>query len=170
MPERPSIERLREAFNYDPVTGTLTNKITRGFRALAGDVAGNAGVYHRHVRVDYLRIVAHVIAFALMVGRYPTAEIDHINGDGFDNRWSNLREASRLQNTRNTRVRRHNKLGLKGVNEYKPGKFAAFITLAGKSRYLGTFRTAPGAAKAYDAAATLHFGAFARTNASPPPN
>lgn len=81
----------------------------------------------------------------------PTNEIDHINGVKDDNRFSNLREATRGQNTRNSKTRKDSSVGLKGVSPDR-GKFRARITLNGVRIYLGTFATKEEAFEAVRAA------------------
>src|SRR3954452_24002591 len=39
-----------------------------------------------------------------ILGPFPGKEIDHVNGDGLDNRKANLRRATRTQNTANGRA------------------------------------------------------------------
>jgi hypothetical protein len=96
-----------------------------------------------------------------MTGKWPTPEIDYINGNRSDTRWANLREATRSQNSvwRHTR----NKLGVKGVWVEKNGAYVAQIRSGGKLKYLGTFDTVSQAAAAYAQAAREAFGEFART-------
>ena len=89
--------------------------------------------------------------------------IDHKNGDPLDNRRSNLRRATKSQNTANVGRMATNKTGFKGV--VKHGKrFRAFAHLNGETLYLGTFDKARDAACAYDAKARELFGRFAKTN------
>jgi hypothetical protein len=93
--------------------------------------------------------------------------IDHINGNGLDNRRSNLRPASPLENARNRRARRDSGTGFKGVGRNKSTNrpWYASISLPGGRRiYLGGHATPEEAARAYDAAAREHFGEFARLN------
>lgn len=93
--------------------------------------------------------------------------IDHVDGDGLNNRRKNLREASYLENSRNSYGRRdHSKSGFKGVGWIKTTrKWRAQIREAGgRMRYLGYFVDPVEAAKAYDTAALVHFGEFARLN------
>lgn len=90
--------------------------------------------------------------------------VDHRNGDGLDNRRSNLREADRRLNLVN-RGFYQPRSGYRGVYAEK-GKWSAQISLGGRSRRLGTFRDPADAARAYDRAALHHFGEFARLNFS----
>lgn len=86
--------------------------------------------------------------------------VDHINGDGLDNRRANLRLATPRENTINSRPRK----ALKGVWAQPNGKSVAALTVHGRKVYLGVFDTAEQAACAYDEAARRFFGRFARLN------
>jgi hypothetical protein len=88
---------------------------------------------------------------------------DHRNGNGLDNRRSNLRPATNGENMRNARRHSDNRSGFKGVSRNR-GRWRARIQVVGGELALGRFDTAEGAARAYDAAALLHFGEFARVN------
>jgi hypothetical protein len=91
--------------------------------------------------------------------------VDHRNGDGLDNRRSNLREATPAQNSANSRLSRRSSTGLKGVTWYKRcSRWRAHITVDQKQRHLGYFDDPIEAAKAYDVAAIEAFGDFAHTN------
>lgn len=90
-------------------------------------------------------------------------EVDHIDGDGLNNTRQNLRLSTRAQNSWNTGARSHSRTGLKGVSVH-PGAFHAAIAVRGKSTFLGRFKTAEEAARAYDAAARVLHGEFAFLN------
>lgn len=93
------------------------------------------------------------------------AYVDHRDSDGLNNRRSNLRPATASQNLANSRLRRDNTSGFKGVTFFRrTGRWAAQITVAGKARGLGYFATAEEAAACYDAAAIEAWGEFARPN------
>jgi hypothetical protein len=90
--------------------------------------------------------------------------IDHANGNGLDNRRSNLRPFTGAQNHWNSGISRTNWSGHKGVGWNKAeGKWRARIQANGKRLFLGYFDTAEDAGHAYDAAARELHGEFART-------
>ncbi len=110
------VSRLRELFSYDPITGELRRLTTRNAGKIAGTLF-NTG--HLQVDVDGKMTGVHRIAWALHYGEYPADEIDHINGDGADNRICNLRLATSSQNNQNRRLSSRNKTGVKGVFQVK---------------------------------------------------
>ncbi len=94
----------------------------------------------------------------------PEAErVDHINGDGTDNRRANLRAATHAQNMRNRKKHKNNTSGFKGVSPMR-GKWRAQIRFEGRKHHLGIFDSPEEAAEAYDEAARRLHGEFARTN------
>lgn len=90
-------------------------------------------------------------------------EVDHINGNGLDNRRENLRLATHQQNSWNARVPVTNPLGLKGVSKVHDTRFRSMIMCRGTPIHLGYFNTAEAAHAAYKAAAEQLFGQFAAT-------
>jgi hypothetical protein len=96
----------------------------------------------------------------------PGAEmVDHINGDGLDNRRCNLRVATNMQNQWNAGRRADNSSGYKGVSLRRAtGKWYAYIRVNGFQHSLGFHDTAEHAARARDAAALEMHGEFARLN------
>lgn len=91
--------------------------------------------------------------------------VDHISGDGLDNRRANLRPATHSQNNANTRRSRANTSGYKGVSLYRrTGRWRAYLGTRPKEIHLGYFATREEAARAYDRAAIETWGDYARTN------
>jgi hypothetical protein len=94
--------------------------------------------------------------------------IDHINGDGRDNRVANLRQANYSQNSQNRRkISRRCASQYKGVGfSKKMKKWRAQICFGGRKKHLGYYSDKAEAARAYDAAAIKYHGRFAKLNFS----
>jgi len=92
-------------------------------------------------------------------------EVDHINGDGLDNRRLNIRPCTRSENMQNLSQRRGGSSRYKGVYwQRKMDGWCTKITVKGRNRHLGSFTSELDAAHAYDSAARQTFGQFARCN------
>jgi len=120
-----SYEQVCACLDYDPLTGVLTHKRAANNRPL-GSVAGrkdNNG--YLRVRLLGQELKAHRLAWLLHHGAWPTAEVDHINGQVSDNRIVNLRVVGVYENSQNRRAaQRNNKTGLLGVAKTAKGFFA----------------------------------------------
>lgn len=104
----------------------------------------------------------HRVLLAVRDGLY----VDHINGNGLDNRRANLRLATISQNGANRFAQSNNTSGFKGVfyNTGRGRSWFAQIKIQGRARRLGCFDDREAAARAYDQAAFRAFGEFARLN------
>lgn len=149
--------RMRELFVYEPATGLFRYRIdVRGGRnsaflkAKAGELAGGiGGAGYWCLSAGGRRVGAHRVAWLLMTGDWPVSDIDHVNGVRTDNRWSNLRLATRSENMQNLKApHKDNETGFLGV-ERKRDRFAARISIEGKRMYLGVFTTPQEAHVAY---------------------
>ena len=160
----PKLTRLRELFRYDPETGAWTHLKARQ-RVRAGTPAGSpyGGLGYWRLSVDGRGYLAHRLAWLYMTGEWPKLQIDHINGDRADNRWSNLRLASNGQNKANSRRARNNTSGYKGVQyNARLGRWYSSVTARGHRTYLGCFSTPQEAHRAYLAMAERLHGEYAR--------
>lgn len=150
-------ERLRFLFDYDPDTGALVWR-SCGRASQVGKSAGAPDSKGRlRVEIDGRTYAAHHICFAIVNGRWPLGQLDHVNQVKTDNRIVNLREATNQQNSFNRRSK--NKL-YKGVIFHR-GKFIARISRDGITRHLGCFDSEESASQAYQQAATTLHGDFA---------
>lgn len=96
---------------------------------------------------------------SLVFGIEPNKIIDHINGDPSDNRKENLRYVTPRQNCMNTKVRKDNKLGVKGVTK-RYNKYIARIRVNGNLIHLGSFDNIESATKARIDAEMKYFGEY----------
>lgn len=108
-----------------------------------------------------------VIALHRLLMGFPEGlQVDHVNGNGLDNRRSNLRLATNKQNCANQVSPRGRKY--KGVYyESSSKKFKAHIRVNNVLKNLGRYRTEEQAALAYNKAAIKYFGEFAKLNTIP---
>jgi hypothetical protein len=171
----PPVAYLRECFDYDPDTGELRWRVrplthfpdarmmkswnTR-FAGFARQRAGELG----YLTVGLLGGVfkVHRVVWMLQYGVDPgsNVQIDHINGDKTDNHIANLRLATHAENMQNSRGWAPTKRkGAYKLNN-RPG-WQARISVGGKNKYLGYFRTEAEAHAAYCAAADRLHGEFA---------
>lgn len=163
-------KRLLELIDYNPETGIAYWKITSGGRKAGSRVGTVMYGSKRSKPYRYFGCAEHGprklpfshMAHFYMTKRWPKGEMDHKNGDTLDNRWSELRPATREQNEANRGARRHNKLGIKGVVLTKAGKYTAAIYRRGAREYLGVFDTPQEASAAYLAKAAAFDGKFLR--------
>lgn len=157
-------ERLMELLDYDPDSGIFTWKVDKG-RVKKGSRAGSTwkGKYWRIV-VDQGHYYAHSLAFLAMTGKIP-ALIDHVNKDGNDNRWRNLRRANKFQSAQNKLLTVRNSSGYIGVYQCgTTGRWVAQIVDRGRTKFLGRYDTPELAAKTRDQYAKELHGKFAVLN------
>lgn len=162
MSARPNLtpNRIRELLDYEPATGLLFWKVKPSMGVAAGAIAGHL-TRRGYVAVRILghEWKVHRIAWAHYFGSWPTAEIDHINGQKADNRIANLRDVDRTTNQENMRRANSNSsTGLLGASPHKT-RFVATIKVRGVHTRIGSFATAEEAHAAYlTAKRALHAG------------
>lgn len=154
--------QVRTLLAYDPETGIFTwVRPRKGMKknAPAGSVKANG---YLQVGISRRYYSLHRLAWLITTGKWPIAQIDHKNGNKLDNRWSNLREASRSQNMWNRRKSAANTSGFKGVR-WEAKKWRVRLKYHGKLLHIGFFDTVEAAHAAYCEAAKQYYGEFART-------
>lgn len=164
-----TLERLKARLIYNPETGIFVWTETFSGTCRQGWPAGRMGTgksaNYLRITVDGREYRAHRLAWLWMTGEWPISQIDHINGRGDDNRWSNLRSATQSQNKANSPVYRNSKSGIKGISwNASSRKWNASIQVNKKLIHLGRFADINDAAKAYKLAAEKYFGSFSRTS------
>ena len=137
--------RASELLRYDANSGRLYWCVSRG-TAKAGDEAGfdrklpRQRTSYRIIKIDGAHYMAHRIAYLLHHGKWPAHGIDHVDGDGLNNRPGNMRDVPQSTNNRNARMRRDNASGVCGVHWHKAtNKWAAGVSVDGKNQHLGLF-------------------------------
>lgn len=153
MPYRkpmPSAEELRQLIHYNPDTGVLTSKVTRK-GLVKGQIMG-CDSPHRYLLIRFKgpQYIAHRLIYRIVTGiDLGQQEIDHINGNTKDNRWSNLRVVERLENTWNTRKSKNNTSGVKGIDWVKNrSRWRARVAYNNKTFTLGLFSSIDDAVEA----------------------
>lgn len=156
-------EKLKELLHYDPETGLFTRLVKTAQRVNVGDIAGTlSGDGYLYTGVLSKSLKNHRLAFLYMTGSIPEY-VDHINGVRTDNRWVNLRPATKRQNQYNQKIRSDNTSGIKGVCWSKPhNKWVARIYVDGKVIGLGTYVDIKEAESAVIEARNKYHGDFAR--------
>jgi len=118
----------------------------------------------RHVKLgfyQYRKITLHQEIASRMGLAIDGDDIDHIDGNGLNNRRDNLRRATRGQNIHNSGLRSDNKSGHKGVGrDAARGKWLVQMRANGKNTHLGRYDDLELAAFVYEEAAAKQYGAF----------
>lgn len=161
------LNEARKILDYDPKTGIFKWKVNRKGNAKAGSPAGwcrKDGYIALGVRgKEYL---AHRLAWAFQFNFIPeNMQIDHVNGNRSDNRIKNLRLASHAENCRNSKVRKHSKTGIKGVQK-RGNKWHVRIRFNKQEKWVGSYNSPEEASAAYERAAIELFGQFAKIDAA----
>ena len=143
---------LKTHLFYNEFTGTF-KWISRKHKKNAGRVLiTNQGKRYIQISIDKHIYYAHRLAFLYMNNKWPENEIDHIDHDGENNTWTNLRDVTKLENAKNRKLNKTNTSGTTGVTfitqkskykekitEYK--YWRAQIKINSKQITIGNFKT-----------------------------
>ena len=166
----PDPKTLRKLLRYEPDTGNLfwrhrdaslfktERDCKRWHNRYGGKQAGCInGRGYIVIRLSGRGLRAHRIAWAIHHGRWPTDQIDHVNGDRADNRIENLREVTIQENQKNKKTPCTNTSGVMGVRwDKQRAKWRALIKVDGKAQHLGCFDSIEDAAAARAKAEVEH--------------
>ena len=135
----PTLHELQKFYSYDPETGHICRHAKPKFsRAKLGVVDGKSQEGYIIVCHGNEKFKAHRMAFLFINGQWPITEIDHVDGVRHNNKWKNLRLATRMQNRQNSRTPKNNTSGHRGVSRYRQfWKVQAQIN--GKKHFIGHF-------------------------------
>ncbi|MBD4919039.1 HNH endonuclease, partial [Xanthomonas citri pv. citri] len=105
---QPEVDQLKQLLDYDPETGVFRWKVRVAKKTQVADIAGSANGRYVTFRLRGRNYTGHRLAWLFSHGRWPSSQIDHINGVGTDNRLCNLRESTQAENMQNRAPNRNN--------------------------------------------------------------
>lgn len=153
---------IQQELHYNPDTGIFTRTRNQS-QVIKGDVAGYSRRGYTCIRMLGKKYYAHNLAWLYMTGSLPSLTVDHIDGDGLNNRWSNLRLATPSQNSMNAKLSKSNTSGYKGVSWCNTRKrWCASVYANGKTIKLGNFKDVHDAGLAAQNGRKKYFGEFNR--------
>jgi hypothetical protein len=144
-------DAIRAATSYNPLTGEFlwVKSVGRGRPGYA--VGGRWEDPDGRKRTQFMgkRCQIAVLIWLYMTGEWPKGQVDHLNQNPADCRWSNLRDVPRKQNQQNERrPRKQNTTGYLGVQKTRNGKFVGVVWSNGRQYKTPRF---PSAAEAHEA-------------------
>jgi hypothetical protein len=157
------ISRIKQLFDYVSQTGHLYWRAKGRGRVKTRPAGTILSTGYIGVVIGEKRHFAHRICWAIHFGKWPSDQIDHINGIKIDNRICNLREATNSQNGKNARIPSNNTSGVCGVTYDKVNKrWRSIIKVNGKQIHLGRWSSFEDAVVARKEAESCYFGQWAR--------
>ena len=149
-----SKENISTLLSYDKDSGIFTWKERLGntksdniFNSLFARTVAGSKLTSKRSKTEYIAIKihgksykAHRLAFLIMEGEMPD-QVDHLDRNGLNNKWSNLRRSNNKDNSKNKPIQKSNKTGVVGVNWHKAaGKWhARAVNKEGKRIDLGRY-------------------------------
>ena len=144
------IEKLKDILDFNPTTGLFTWRVRMSQKIKQGSPAGwrDCNGYIK-ITIFGKRHRAHRLAWAIHYGEWPSSMIDHINGNGEDNRICNLRLTTHQGNLQNIR-KSYSGSEVESLGVHMDGKkYRAQIRVGAQRINLGSFNTEEDARKAY---------------------
>lgn len=156
--------QLKELLSYDPVTGIWTWLHPEQMNRKHIDaVAGTISVHgYRIITFSGTKYRSARLAWFYMTGEWPKDDIDHINKDKADDRWSNLRDILHSDNALNRDLQSNNASGVRGVHwDSSRSKWFVQVKKDGVNHFIGRYDDFDEAIAARDLAAIELHGDFA---------
>ncbi|QQK88435.1 homing endonuclease [Providencia phage PSTRCR_114] len=139
--EKITYSRLREVLDYNEHTGVFKWKVPSGNRCKIGvELKPSASTKYLLITIDGRTYRAHRLAWLYVHKTLPDYLIDHIDGNTHNNAISNLRQADRITNGYNSKLRKDSKTGIKGVTwDSRRGKYRVTIVVNKVQIHLGRY-------------------------------
>jgi len=137
---------LKQILHYEPITGKFTWLARVANCIHIGDEAGSVfkkstTLSYLHIQIDKKVCKAHRLAWLYMTGNYPQHGVLHDDGDGLNNRWTNLSDNTQAENALNRKLNSNNESGQSGVMwRERDQRWIAQINIDGKQTHLGQFK------------------------------
>ena len=156
---------LHRILDYNPKTGMFTWCVRPSAHVYAGDVAGKilslpGKPSYTLISIKGRKHRAHRLAFLWMTGEWPPETVDHIDGNGLNNAWGNIRFATYAQNNARLVRKRKRKHDLPRGVFPNGNAFMSKIKVNSKDVYLGRFKTPEEAHEIYLEAVRKYRGEF----------
>lgn len=135
---------LKRLFEYCPGTGEFYRKVSTSQKTRVGDIAGSIKKSdgYKRIKIAGKSYLSHRLAFLFMTGDWPKDQVDHIDHIRHNNRWDNIRPATRDENAMNQKLHSSNTSGVSGVSfDSIRLKWRARINKNGKRISLGYFKS-----------------------------
>jgi hypothetical protein len=152
---------LHELLAYDPENGIITWR-NPGYRAAIKETAGTLnGVGGTLIMINQVQYLARKIVWCMMTGLWPALEVNHLDADNTNFKWSNLRLASRSENAVTRKRRKDNTSGHKGIYWCRQTqKWRVIISNNGQTEHLGRFEELDDAIRERTRRMTSLYGEF----------
>lgn len=156
-----TLEYLKQELIYKPESGLFYWRVRRKGRRMCDPAGTLQNFGYIVIMLDGVRYVAQQLVWLYVTGKWPECELDHIDQDRSNNRFENLREATRSQNATNQKIREDNSSGHTGVCWDKQKlKWKVQISVKGQKRLQKHFIDFETACSFYRSKATELFGEF----------
>lgn len=146
-----NLEYINEYLTYDASTGNLY-QLKKRPKIQVGSLAGGINKKgYRYIQLNGRKYPSHHIVWFIETNSFPQKQIDHIDGNKTNNKFSNLREVTNKQNTENRGKQKNNKTGYKGVSfNNRLKKYVAQIQHNNKPIHIGVYQNSYDAHLAYE--------------------